>query len=1131
MAPTNRERIDRGFALLSEGLLDLVDPIMTGVFDSEDWPTRMAEADARKHGGRVRTLTKTDPQVQLRAITQWGRSFAGALSRSQQAYASELREVRNLWAHGEQFKSEQVLRALDTMGLLLRAANAPDSAADVEAIKQELQRTMLARQADNEYRRRTAVKLEAGEGLAAWRDLISPHEEIMRGTFASAEFAADLHTVAIGESTSAEYADPVAFFQRTYLTEGLTDLLGRALRRITGQEGASPVINLQTNFGGGKTHSMLALHHLFSGTPAARLPQAIQDIIDQSGVGAAAFDALDVRRVAIVGTSLPAASGSDKDDGTHVNTIWGELAWQLGGREAYDMIAADDAAGTSPGDRIRRLLERHGPALILIDEWVAYARQLVDRDVPAGDFETQFSFAQALAEAVAAVDGCVLLVSIPASDAAEAEERANDLEVGGRNGRLALERLLNVIGRVADQWRPSTKNESFEIVRRRVFQDPVPEARGRIAAIAKAYVRLYRNSPDGAFPKEARTSDYEKRIRDSYPLHPELLDRLYDDWSSLDRFQRTRGVLNLVSDIVHELWRSEDRSALIQPGNVMAGASRINPDLTQYLPDSWKAIIDSDIDGPGSTPAAIDIDRPNLGHRSVTQRLARTVFFGSAPRSGAKAKGLDKRNVWLGTAVPGDTIGNFPTALEQLSQRSIHFYEENGQYWFDTQASVQKTANEYAEQLRDDPETVRAEVQRRLEREFASQRGDFTAVHVAPETGADVPDTMETRLVVVHPRHTWRRNDRDKSSAHKWIMGALAGPGAQRIHKNTLVFAAADYDAMDRLEAATRQYLGWRRVSDSADSLDLSAQQARQAKEKAAQADAVAAALLREAYVWAVFPVQNDPREPLTLSASKITGSGPIATAVTEKLRREEALIPLLDASYLGDVLSQELSSVWEREGEVSVKTLWEWFTRFPYMLRLKNRQVLDDAVAGAPLSVSPAFAVARGKGPDGSYTGLIIPPDNNAQFTVTDNTLLVSLEKARKQVEAEEAAREAAGRRGGPGPDGTTTGGSGETGTSGGTDPIGIKKTRPGDNGVVTPPQPGPRRYWASVELEASGFSKQLISINTEVLDHLRRAGARLTVRLEIQAESDQDFDDAVRRVVSENSANLGFSDYGFEE
>lgn len=1129
MAPTNRERIDRGFTLLSEGLFDLVDPVMTEVFGSEDWPTRMAEVDARKQGGRARKLTKTDPQVQLRAITEWGRSFAGVLSRFQQAYASELREVRNLWAHGEQFKSEQVLRALDTMGLLLRAANAPDSAADVEAIKQELQRTMLSKQADNDYRRRAAVKLEAGEGIPAWRDLVRPHEEIMRGSFASAEFAADLHTVAIGENPNREYADPVAFFQRTYLTEGLTDLLGRALRRISGQAGASPVVNLQTNFGGGKTHSMLALFHLFSGKHARDFPQAIQDIIERSGVRSEDFDGLKVRRVAIVGTSLSPASGSRKDDGTHVNTIWGELAWQLGGREAYDMIAADDIAGTSPGDGMRRLLERYGPTLILIDEWVAYARQLVGRELPAGDFETQFSFAQTLAEAAAAVDGCMLLVSIPASDAAEVEEQANDLEVGGRNGRLALGRLLNVIGRVADQWRPSTKNESFEIVRRRVFQDVAPEARGRIAMIAKAYVRLYRDNP-GAFPKEAVTGDYEQRIRDSYPLHPELFDRLYDDWSSLDRFQRTRGVLNLVSDIVYELWRADDRSALIQPGSVLASASRINPDLTQYLPDSWKAIIDSDIDGPDSTPAAIDSDRPNLGHRLITQRLARTVFFGSAPRNGAKAKGLDKKNVWLGTAVPGDTIGNFPTALEQLSQRSIHFYEENGQYWFDTQASVQKTANEYAEQLREDPETVYAEVQRRLQREFASQRGDFAAVHVAPENGADVPDTMDTRLVVVHPRHTWRKSDHDKSSAHVWIMRTLTGQRAQRMFKNTLVFAAADYDTVDRLEAATRQYLGWRRVSDSADSLDLSAQQLRQAKEKADQTDALVAALLREAYVWVVCPVQDDPRAPLALSASKITGTGRIATAISEKLRREEALIPDLDVSYLDHVLSQELNAVWERDGDVNVKTLWEWFTKFPYMLRLKNRQVLDDAVSGALLSLSPTFAVARGKNSEGSYVGLVIPPDNSAHFTVTDNTLLVPLEKAQNQVEAEEEARRTVVAE----PNGVTVDDPAVVGDPTGNGAAGRPHSANSgsDNRTVLPPtQVGPRHYWASVELDGAGFSKQLIQINTEVLDHLRTAGARLSVRLEIEAEADQEFDSSVRRTVSENSANLRFRSYGFDE
>lgn len=1122
MALTNSDRIDRAFSLLSEGLLDLVDPVMTEVFHSEDWPTRLAEEDARKYGGSPRPLNKFDPHVQLRVITERGRAFSDVLSRSQQAYASELREVRNLWAHKEPFSSEQVLRALDTMVLLLRAANAPDSATDVESIKQELQRTMLAKQVDNEYRRRTVIKLGAGDGLTPWRELVHPHDEITQGRFAAAEFAADLHTVAIGENSNVEYSDPIAFFERTYLTEGLTDLLARALRRVSGQPGASPVVNLQTNFGGGKTHSMLALFHLFSGKHARDFPQAIQDIIERSGVRSEDFDGLKVRRVAIVGTSLSPASGSRKDDGTHVNTIWGELAWQLGGREAYDMIAADDIAGTSPGDGMRRLFERYGPALILIDEWVAYARQLVGRELPAGDFETQFSFAQTLAEAAAAVDGCMLLVSIPASDAAETENSGNDLEVGGNNGRLALQRLLNVIGRVADQWRPSTKNESFEIVRRRIFQDPSSESNGSIAAIAKAYVRFYQENP-GLFPKEAATSDYEQRIRDSYPLHPELLDRLYDDWSSLDRFQRTRGVLNLVSDIVHELWRSNDQSALIQPGNVMASEARINPDLTQYLPDSWKPVIDSDIDGPESIPAVIDRERPNLGQRLVTQRLARTVFFGSAPRSGAKLKGVDRKNVWLGAAVPGDALGNFPTAVEQLSQRSIHFYEENSQYWFGTQASAQKTANEYAEQLRNDPETVLAEVTRRLEREFSSQRGDFARVHVAPETGADVPDTMETRLVVVPPRYTWRKNDHEKATAFQWITDALAGIGAQRMYKNTLVFLAADFDVMDRLESATRQYLGWRKVSDSAESLDLSAQQAKQSQEKVRQANDLVDSLLRDTYVWTVVPIQNDPSKPVGFDTTKLTGSGVIATAISDRLRRDDSLISRLDPEYIGDILTGELHRVWEQDGEVSVKILWEWFTKFPYMPRLKNRDVLDDAVEQALVDVTSRFAIARGKDSDGRYQGLVIPPENNVHFSITDNTLLVSLERAHKQVEAagslgvqENAAARADGS------------------DQGANSVVGIGHTPPDPLVPRADPigtQPGYRRYWASVELDGAGFSKQLIQINTEVLDHLRKVGARLSVRLEIQAESDQVFDSSLQRVVSENSSSLRFNSFDFEE
>ena len=184
----------------------------------------------------------------------------------------------------------------------------------------------------------------------------------------------------------------------------------------------------------------------------------------------------------------------------------------------------------------------------------------------------------------------------------------------------------------------------------------------------------------------------EQRIRASYPLHPELLDRLYEDWSTLGRFQRTRGVLKLVSSIVHELWASTDKSPLILPGNVPLDATPVNTDLTQYLEDQWKPIIDSDIDGPTSTAHKIDLDRPSLAQRFVTQRIARTIFMGAAPRIKSTHKGLDKQYVWLGTAIPGDALGNFSSAIELLERRPPIFRGARP-LWFDTQPSVTKTAN------------------------------------------------------------------------------------------------------------------------------------------------------------------------------------------------------------------------------------------------------------------------------------------------------------------------------------------------------------------------------------------------------------------------------------------------------
>ena len=308
----------------------------------------------------------------------------------------------------------------------------------------------------------------------------------------------------------------------------------------------------------------------------------------------------------LVGNKISPGNPVTKPDGTVVRTLWGELAWQLGGKKAFAASQADDEKATSPGDVLRELFNEYGPCLILIDEWVAYARQLHDQsDLPAGSFETQFTFAQALTESAKLAKNCLLVISLPASDTAGSPHtQADDVEVGGQRGREALDRLRNVVGRVEASWRPASAEEGFEIVRRRLFEplaDPAQFVDRDI--VARAFADLYRTQHQ-EFPPECRDADYEKRLKAAYPIHPEIFDRLYTDWSTLVKFQRTRGVLRLMAAVIHSLWEKGDRNPLILPANIPIDDPRVQFELTRYLSDNWVPVIEKDVDGPKLAAAA-----------------------------------------------------------------------------------------------------------------------------------------------------------------------------------------------------------------------------------------------------------------------------------------------------------------------------------------------------------------------------------------------------------------------------------------------------------------------------------------------------------------------------------------------
>ena len=345
MAISNRDRIGKTFELLAPALDDFIArSVAPRLSEGASWTELVASKDKKK-GIKGRDYHALDPQLQLRMLTEniphtlepgWY-PFDDAIGRVGQGYCKELREARNDWAHNKSFSDDDAYRCLDTAERLLIAIGAPAVADEVKAIRLGLRR--LTADKDDRKALRSATVTPGSEGLRPWREVLAPHYDVATGNFQAAEFAADLYKVAAAKDAGKDYAEPVQFFARTYLTEGLRDLIDRAVRRLAGDQNASPVINLQTNFGGGKTHSMLALWHLASGMPLGDYPQDVQDLLSETAYGELSWP---VRRVALVGNHI-SPSGSVKPDGTQVNTIWGELAWQLGGREAFAQVATADA--------------------------------------------------------------------------------------------------------------------------------------------------------------------------------------------------------------------------------------------------------------------------------------------------------------------------------------------------------------------------------------------------------------------------------------------------------------------------------------------------------------------------------------------------------------------------------------------------------------------------------------------------------------------------------------------------------------------------------------------------------------------------------------------------------------------
>ncbi len=930
--------------------------------------------------------------------------------------------------------------------------------------------------------------------LKPWREIIIPHPDVLSGTFQQSEFAADLTAVRTGKATP-EYGEAKAFFERTFITEGMGRLLTQVAQRLNGK-GGEPVIQLQTAFGGGKTHTMLAVYHLASRKCALGDLMGISALLDQAGL-------LDVPQahIAILDGTAHSPGQPWKAGKQAIRTLWGELAWQLGKAEGYAMVKAADENGTSPGKEVlRELLERFSPCVVLLDELVVYIRQFSESQVlSGGTYDSNLSFIQSLTEAAKLVPNAVVLASLPDSNS----------QAGGPRGLAVLQALEAVFNRVQALWKTVSPEEAFEIVRRRLFEQ-IKDAKARdlvCRAFADAYI-----AEGSKLPQETQEARFYDRLVQSYPIHPEVFTQLYEEWTTIPNFQRTRGVLKLMAKVIHRLWQDNDKDLMILPGSLPLYDGSARNELINYLSPGWDPVVDRDIDGENAETTLLEKKEPRFGSVQAARRVARSVFLSSAPASvSAKpgTRGIERARVLLGCLQPGQTSSLYTDALNRLSDQ-LHYMSSSGdksqdttRYWFDTRANLRREMEERKARFNDRNE-VRGKAADILKKLTAGATF-FDGVHIFTPH-ADVPDDTALRLIVLPPEQFYSREE--PRIAQETMLEYVRSNGTKpRLRGNRLLFLAPDHAALTRLADCIRTVLAWQSIVDDVREMRLVLDnlQAEQAKKELKAAEDVLPRVGRECYKWLLCPSQDDPTKPVSMEAEALNTSSATLGSEIERVCLD---IPWVITTWSPVHLRTRLKEIYWKTDKPWVKAadFWEDSLRYIYLDRLKDRGVLAQAIVKGAASAD-FFGTAYGER-DGEYEGFKLG-DANIQFD--DTLLLIESGSAKSYAAAHPAER--------------PTGRIEET--------VVVFPEVENEEERIEPivEEARSKSFHGSATVAPATAKMRLVQIAEEIVAPLTLdPNAQVTVRIEISAAFPNGVEDNTKRAVSQNAGMLGLQNAEWE-
>jgi len=1096
-----KQRVEGGLDALRVGLAPYVAKHLRDRH-GPNWRHYASRAHRDESGGEldVYALLKT-------LLDQWGDLFRhDARLRKARSFVSLALDARNSAAHfAGDMGAREALRYLDAMRELLAAVGATPQVEIIEGLY-EAERAASGGQPTAAPAALALEEPPPPERLRPWRQVCEPHPDVLEARFSDAEFAANLALVDQGDGGE-EYGNPAAFFRITYATEGLRRVLTATVARLAGR-GGEPVIGLQTNFGGGKTHTMLALHHLAGATEAGYPPERLDGmgpIFEAAGVETLGR----VTRAVFVGTHKGAAESMHAENGREIRTLWGYLAWRLGGWKAVDTIADSEAAGTNPGsERLIPILRGAAPCLVLMDEVVAFARQLRGLQ-----YDAFHAFIQSLTEAAAAVEGAVVVGSLPESGA----------EVGDEQGRDALRRLEKIFGRVQSAWTPASGIETFEIVRRRLFQ-PLDEAgvKARDDTV-RAFRRLYReNRAD--FPAETSEAAYEEQMHRAYPLHPEVLRRFSGDWSVLDKFQRTRGVLKIMANAIYALWSGESAAPLVTPALLPFRDNKVRTALLEPLDRAFGPILQSEVDGEQSLTARIEAQRPRLLRARAATLAARAVFFATAPHAGAARGAMAGTDLRLACAQPGDQIAIFGEALQEIASRSAHLYRDGDRYWFSPQPTLNKLAADRARDVGDDDADRRIVEVLRAEQ---AHRAGFPRVHAAPDELTQIDDRRTVALVILPPAASHDPGAGARSRAPEVAGETIERRGSgQRRYRNSLIFVAADASNVEAARENARRERAWQSILDDADlRQNLTLAQTNDAEAQTRRSREALRQSVRGAWVHVLHPGPSDGAGTGGAAGGAAGGRGYVMGSTRIVNRGGGKSVPeavwdkvSTDGTVFGEIgpanLMQSLAPIWPSDRpHLSIDDIRDWFASYVYLPRLRDEATLDGALQRLVENLADPFAYASGFDEDsGAYEGVM---DGKALLPGHFKSGLLVRREAIPAAKPDSEPSQ-------PGDEGVST-------------PI-LTPSKPADDGEATPtPDPRPKRFFASLEINPERAGLEVARIMDGLLVELTRVpGSSLRLHLEIEgAAGGGGYPEDVVETVKANARDLRLDDdnLGFED